>query len=129
MEKNEDENKFFCNKCSFTCNLSEKLEEHVKNENHIVEKKRNKRSIAFDELLECKYCDYITRVPTTFKQHYLTRHATVEEKRKGFTYYCETCNFGALISSVYETHINTYKHKYFQTLNNNKNESDTTTNS
>ena len=35
------------------------------------------------------------------KLHILNNHSSIEEKKKGFKYYCETCNYGVINEKKY----------------------------
>jgi len=48
---------------------------------------------------------------TAYKQHILDNHATHEERKKIFSYYCKYCDTGTFSSSTWNNHISTKKHK------------------
>jgi hypothetical protein len=50
-------------------------------------------------------------VNTTLKQHILSKHSSIDEKKKEFKYYCEKCDFGAFAKKLYDQHCKTIKHK------------------
>jgi len=53
------------------------------------------------------------------KLHILNNHSSIEEKKNGFTYYCEICNIGYFIEHKIIAHLETTKHKIkISTLNN-----------
>ena len=54
------------------------------------------------------------------KLHILNNHSTKEERKTGFKYYCEYCNYGNFAKTSYDTHLNTKKHKLIVELMNDK---------
>jgi hypothetical protein len=43
--------------------------------------------------------------------HKLHNHATNEEKKNHFKYFCENCNIGTNNETVFNKHLETNKHK------------------
>lgn len=67
----------------------------------------------------CKECGHDAKNKTNYKIHYLNYHAILEERINQYKYYCKTCNFGVMSESLYNTHLNTKKHKYLTKLTKN----------
>jgi hypothetical protein len=107
--KETKENKYVCEKCRFYCNTKGRWEKHINTELHKTGK-RKKRS-DYQEPLQCEKCEYKTKNKTTLKTHKLSKHGTVEEKKKEFRYYCEVCDYGTYSKDAIEFHNNTKKHK------------------
>jgi len=57
--------------------------------------KWGKRKPRADKVLEpkCTFCDFTTNNLTNMKAHKLTKHLSKEERKNGFTFYCEKCDF------------------------------------
>ena len=47
---------------------------------------------------------------TNFKLHYLNKHATKEERKQEFKFYCEKCDFGCFVEVLLNRHLETKKH-------------------
>lgn len=41
------------------------------------------------------------------KLHYLNHHSTKEERKKEFKFYCDECNYGSFIHSLFKIHLET----------------------
>jgi len=48
---------------------------------------------------------------TEYKTHILNNHANFEERKNGFTHFCELCNIGYFSIASWNNHLNTKKHK------------------
>ncbi len=58
----------------------------------------------------CNSCDYKTDVKITFINHMLSKHATPEQRRLKYPYYCAKCDIGAMSPSIFENHCATPSH-------------------
>jgi len=52
---------------------------------------------------------------TALKQHKLNEHGSLAEREKEFMYYCKLCDFGTFSKDTYNIHLNTNKHKRYNT--------------
>jgi uncharacterized protein YutD len=50
--------------------------------------------------------------------HELNNHASIEEKKNKFKYYCEYCDIGCFYENFINNHNKTQKHKYKSLTNN-----------
>ncbi len=58
----------------------------------------------------CKNCDYRTNVKQTFISHTLSKHSTLEERKSQYPYYCDKCDVGTMIASIFRNHCETQSH-------------------
>jgi len=107
----EIENKIkHCEKCNKTFTSNTHYLIHCETELH----KTGKRKTRTDKKgeLKCSICNlYITKQQSTMKLHILNNHSSIEEKKKGFKFYCEVCDYGIINESKYNEHLETSKHK------------------
>ena len=82
-----------------------------------MEMKNSEMAIVFSENIkkttsnyECNLCDYKPTKTTNLKLHYLNKHATKEERKQQFKYYCEICDFGCFVEVLFNRHLETQKH-------------------
>jgi hypothetical protein len=100
----------YCNKCNKTFTSHTHYLIHCETELH----KTGKRKTRTDrkEELKCSICNlYTTKQESTMKLHILNNHSSIEEKKKGFKYYCEKCNYGINNELKFKEHLETKKHK------------------
>ena len=104
----EKEYRYNCDNCKFYCNEISKWEKHIETEKH----KTGKRKIRMDFKgpYKCEKCNYETKNATTYKQHKLNIHSTIEERQKEFKYYCKNCDFGTFSKDIIEKHNKSDKH-------------------
>jgi hypothetical protein len=105
----ETKKSFICEKCNFKCNYKSKYELHLKSSIHLTGKRKDRCDKR--EPYICKICGYESMNEFNYNCHYFNNHSTNEEKEKGFSYYCKSCNFGTYVKKCYELHMNTQKHK------------------
>lgn len=110
-----EEYKYNCEKCNFRCNILSRWEKHINTELHLTGKKKIRSD--YKGFRKCDHCDYSTEVLITLKLHYLNHHASKEERKKEFKYYCETCDIGAFAEEIFKKHQNSTKHKYLKIAN------------
>jgi len=113
--------KYVCKECKYETNYKSQWNNHINTTLH----KTGKRKTRSDRKcpLKCPHCDHKINNNTNMRLHMLNHHSTPDERRKGFTYYCEYCDFGTFGESNYNKHANTRRHKRFVELlnkNNNK---------
>jgi len=112
------ENKYKCDNCRFECNYKSMWEKHINTELHKTGKKK-KRS-DYKEPDKCNKCKYSSKNKISMKQHILNEHATKDERKKDFKYYCEFCDYGTFSVDFINKHTETEKHKNFAELITNK---------
>ena len=99
--------KFECNKCKFKCNFVSQWNDHINSKRHTGEKRKER----CDKILSnCELCNYIPTKATNMKLHYLNKHATTEERKNEFTFYCDKCDFGCFVEILFSRHLETKKH-------------------
>lgn len=59
---------------------------------------------------KCPHCDYTSNRNLNIVQHTLNTHATKEERKAKFKYYCEICDYGTFAKSLYDSHTKSQKH-------------------
>ena len=99
-----------CEKCNKTFTSNAHYLIHCETELH----KTGKRKVRANkkEEFKCSICKiYTTKQPTNMKLHILNNHSSIEEKKIGFKYYCETCDYGIMNEIKYKIHLDTSKHK------------------
>lgn len=103
--------KYECKKCNFSCDFNSQWQKHIETELHKTGFKKKRSDIK--ELYKCTDCMYETKNVTMFTQHKLVKHGTKEERKQKCKYYCEYCDMGTFSKVMYETHINSNKHKKY----------------
>jgi hypothetical protein len=119
MEENKIEeitHKFVCEKCNFRSYLKTALNKHLTTVFHLtgVRKKRT----DYKESRHCDMCDYSTRNNIGLQKHILNNHKTLEEREKGFKFFCQKCNYGAFYKDAMDIHYSSNKHKQKHHVNN-----------
>lgn len=104
-----NEYKFNCISCDFHTNHQSRWNQHTATVLHLTGKKKPRSDKKL--LDKCPNCNYTAKSNTTLKQHILIKHGTVEDKKKGFSYYCKNCDYGTFAKPSYEKHCETTKHK------------------
>lgn len=100
-------NSFVCDKCQFKCNFVSQWNDHINSKRHTGEKRKER----CDKILSnCELCNYIPTKTTNMKLHYLNKHATKDERKNEFTFYCEICDFGCFVEILFSRHLETKKH-------------------
>lgn len=103
--------KFICEKCNFKTHVKYRLKQHFDTELHKTGV-RGKRS-DYKEPAKCTFCDYSTKCNIALQKHILNKHKTKAERKAGYKYYCEECNFGSFYEDGMNVHINSEKHKRY----------------
>jgi hypothetical protein len=57
---------------------------------------------------KCEYCDFTARYIEIINTHWLAVHATKEEKKAHYKYFCEACNMGANEEYTHKLHLNVF---------------------
>jgi hypothetical protein len=109
MYNNNQEFKYYCEKCNYKCNIISNWEKHINTVLHNTGKKKIRSDCK--EFNICKNCDFKTKNNVQFKEHNLNYHSNKEEREKEFKYYCKHCDYGTFAISFIEKHNNTMKHK------------------
>ncbi len=108
-----DQKKYICIKCNFFSNYKKDYNEHIKTEKHLTGKRKERSDKKVEEsLYTCTKCDYSTNHTYNLKSHILNNHSTIEERKNGFTYYCDGCNYGIFSKTIFEKHLLSKKHIY-----------------
>jgi hypothetical protein len=99
-----DDLKYYCECCNYSCIYPSHWSIHINSEKH---KNNGIRPPRRDKVFEpnCKLCNYTTTTETNMKLHYMNHHANKEERKNGFKYYCEECDFGHFSKGLYKLHL------------------------
>ena len=101
--------KFVCNTCNFSCLYQSCWDQHI-----ITDKHKNNGKIIREKKIKtihkCSCCDFIAPHNDCLKNHYLSKHASINEKENEFTFYCKLCDFGTYYENVYNKHCKFKKH-------------------
>jgi hypothetical protein len=103
--------KYNCDKCDFHSKHCSSWHVHLKSDLHKIGKRKTRSDKK--PPTKCSECDYQTRGTTALKQHTLNEHKTKEERKEGFKYYCEYCDYGTFAKSFHAAHLKTKKHSNF----------------
>ena len=102
------ESKYNCEKCQYKCNYLSEWNEHLETKKHTGEKRKCRNDKVLID--KCGLCDYKPNKTTNLKLHYLNKHATKEERKQQFNFYCEKCDFGCFVEVLLNRHLETQKH-------------------
>ncbi len=108
---NLDKYKYICEKCDYKCKFDCEWKKHCETTLHLTGKRKKKDN--YKQAEKCKHCEYSTKNTFLLKKHTLTEHANKKEKKIGFKFYCETCDFGTFAQDTMDIHNNTNKHKRY----------------
>ena len=53
------------------------------------------------------HSSYLYKTLNNLKEHILNYHSSIEEREKGFTYYCKLCDYGTLSKDSINNYYNT----------------------
>ena len=100
-----------CEKCNYETKYLSSLNKHLKSELH----KTGIRKIRIDTKPphKCIKCEYSSKNIIMFKQHMLNLHGTLEERKIGFNFYCEICDYGTFSVDLFNNHNESNKHKKY----------------
>ena len=82
--------------------------EHLETKKHTGEKRKGRNDKVLVD--KCGLCDYKPNKTTNLKLHYLNKHATKEERKQQFKFYCDKCDFGCFVEVLLNRHLETQKH-------------------
>ena len=82
-ETNIKKKEFYCYLCEYKTTISNDWIKHIKSKKH----ERNGKP----KTKKCDKCEYSAISHWNLKQHLLTQHSTLEERKKT-KYYCELCD-------------------------------------
>lgn len=101
--------KFYCIDCDYKCIYPAHWKQHIESDKHDNGGKRKPRC---DKILEpkCDLCSFTTNNLTNMKAHKLTKHLSKEERKLGFKFYCDKCDFGTFGEILFTRHLETKKH-------------------
>ncbi len=97
-----------CKDCNFKCQYLSNWNQHI-----LTSKHKNNGKIIKKEIRN-KYCDICNYKALTYidaRSHYLSKHGTIEEKKKEYPYYCKDCIFGTFGKSTFDLHCKSKKHQ------------------
>ena len=97
-----------CEKCNFVTSYANSYKRHVANNKHAGMKEKNKEKIQ--EIFKCNICKYTSIYKYNRDNHYLKNHATEEERKKHFPYYCDACCYGTKSTADNANHIKSVQH-------------------
>lgn len=109
MEEILVETKFYCQQCDYKCIYPAHWKQHIESDKHMNGGKRKPRC---DKILQpkCELCSFETNNLTNMTTHKLTKHSSKEERKIGFKFYCEKCDFGTFAQILFTRHLETKKH-------------------
>jgi len=99
MQENK-EFKYFCDLCNYGSKSNSDFLKHTKSKKH--ERGGLKPKI-------CIFCDHVCFNHWNLKQHLLTQHSSIEERKKQ-KYYCEICDSVFFSKLFMDTHMQGKKH-------------------
>jgi hypothetical protein len=100
---------FVCEPCNFKSKYKLSLDNHLVSTLHLTGKKKVRSDKV--RLDKCPKCDYAVAFPTSMKKHVLNTHATKEERKLNYTYFCEPCNIGEFSKLRFDKHLAAKTHK------------------
>lgn len=115
-EKKSECKAYECNECKFVTVYLNSYKRHVANgkhntkHNNIITKKKKEKKEKIPEIFKCNKCEYTSIYKHNRDNHYLKQHASEQERKKHFSYYCDACCFGTKSISGNKHHINSVDH-------------------
>jgi len=101
---------FICEKCNYKSIRKNDYEKHCKTIFHITGKRKT-RSDMICNIYKCSLCDYSNTNKHNYDEHMLNNHASLIDRKTKFKFYCQKCDFGINVESIYKKHCETIKHK------------------
>lgn len=101
--------KHFCEKCNYGTKYKHLMTSHLESEKHKTGKRKTK-PIKEKEIYKCDVCNYESINRNNHLTHKLNNHASKEERKKEFKYYCDKCDFGVFTESSMNLHNNSKGH-------------------
>jgi hypothetical protein len=106
--ENEKENyKFVCEKCNIGSNFESLYKRHLKSTKHTGVRAVRKDKKVLDK---CPHCDYKINNTVGLQSHILNHHATKQERKDGFKFYCEKCDVGMFAEAYWKQHLKSKRH-------------------
>lgn len=99
--------KFFCEDCNYGTDILGCYKQHLETTLHKTGKRKERSD---KKIYKCYKCIFENDHKTSYLNHILNNHSTIEERKQTFPYYCECCDFGVFIKSVLDIHLKTKKH-------------------
>jgi hypothetical protein len=96
-----------CEICNYECKYESHWIQHI---NSIKHNNNGKTKKKINRNKKCEKCDYIAQNYSAIRNHYLSKHSTLEERKKEYPYYCEYCDTGTFTKCVYIDHNKSKKH-------------------
>jgi hypothetical protein len=106
----EIEKKVFreCDPCEYVaCSASEWLQ-HCKTNKH--------KKGGIDKQTECLECDFKATTHWNYVIHFVSKHATPEQKKEKSKFYCDLCVVGFFCKPNYDSHLKSKKHTNLVTI-------------
>jgi len=104
-EIHKEKKEFYCYLCDYKTTISTDWLKHIKSKKH-------ERS-GQPKTTKCDLCDYSAASHWNIKQHMLTQHSTLEERKK-CKYYCELCDIVFFCSAYKKKHDEGKRHKNYE---------------
>ena len=105
-----------CEECDYHCMHESHWIQHMSSKKH----QNIDRQPRSDKVLEpkCKLCPFESNNLTNMTVHILTKHSTPSQRKKGFKFYCDKCDFGTFTQILFTRHLETKKHISNNKVNN-----------
>ena len=108
---------FSCDKCNISFRFNSQYLKHCESFLHQTGQKKIRSDKK--DIRKCPHCDlYTTTQPTNLKLHILNNHKNLEEKKTEFPFFCDLCNSGFFLNSIFLKHQGTKKHLSREKLSN-----------
>lgn len=108
--ENEENYRFFCDKCKYGTNIKNCYERHCKSTLHRTGKRKKRSDLKAPNGYQCDICDFHSNNRKNYLLHKLNYHSDKDERKHRFNYYCEACDFGVFSKAAYKIHLGTKKH-------------------
>jgi len=56
------------------------------------------------QIINCECCKYQSLAQILIDIHYMQNHATIEERKKYYKFYCDQCDYGTRAEITYKIH-------------------------
>lgn len=103
-----------CKKCNFVTIYANSYQKHIVSNKHngiLTRTRKPKEKVEkIPTVFKCDNCEYNSIYKYNRDNHYLKNHATEEERKKHFPYYCDACCYGTKSLSDNNYHIKSVQH-------------------
>ena len=99
---------YTCKRCEFNTDNKTSFGRHKLTRKH---KKIDAPRIDKKMPDKCELCSYVPTSYQMYKHHKLIDHSTKENRKKDFTHYCDTCDFGTFNKRSYSVHLGSKIHQ------------------